>query len=147
MTIEQVMIDVTPARPTPRSMFRGALGRCPSCDAPTLFDGYLTVAESCLRCGEAFFHHRADDAPPYFTMLIVGHVVVGLVLWAEIAYHPALWVHLAIAAPLTLVLSLALLRPIKGAIVGLQWAQRMHGFGEEDEDVLRDGGLRPDRDA
>lgn len=147
MTVDNAIIEVTAARPTLRSMVRGALGRCPACGGATLFDGYLTVEQSCARCGEAFFHHRADDAPPYFTMLIVGHVVVGLVLWAEIVYRPALWLHLAIAGPLTLVLSLALLRPIKGAIVGLQWAQRMHGFGDADDDDLRDGGLRPDRTA
>ena len=146
MTLGHDIVLVVPARPTFRSMLRGALGRCPSCNERTLFEGYLTVSEACSACGEQFSHHRADDAPPYFTMLIVGHVVVGLVLWAEIAYSPPLWLHLAIAGPLTLGLSLALLRPIKGAIVGLQWAQRMHGFGDDD-DELDDGGLKPDRDA
>jgi uncharacterized protein (DUF983 family) len=146
MTLGHDIVHVVPARPTFRSMLRGALGRCPACGGRTLFSGYLTVSEACSVCDEQFSHHRADDAPPYFTMLIVGHVVVGLVLWAEIAYSPPLWLHLAIAGPLTLGLSLALLRPIKGAIVGLQWAQRMHGFGDEGDD-LHDGGLKPDRDA
>jgi uncharacterized protein (DUF983 family) len=39
-----------------------------------------------------------------------------------------LWLHFAIWLPLTVLLSLALLPVVKGAIVGLQWALKMHGF-------------------
>ena len=73
-------------------------------------------------------HHRADDAPAYFTIVIVGHIVVGLVLAVEMAYRPALWVHAALWLPLTVILTLVLLPSVKGALVGLQWALRMHGF-------------------
>ena len=62
-------------------------------------------------------------------MVIVGHLIVGAVLWAEIVYSPPVWLHMVIWLPLTLVLSLLFLRPIKGVIVGVQWALRMHGFG------------------
>ena len=54
----------------------------------TLFRRYLKVADNCPACGEELHHHRADDAPPYFTILIVGHFVVGLVLAVEMAYRP-----------------------------------------------------------
>ena len=37
---------------------------------------------------------------------------------------------LSIYLPLTLILSLVLLQPVKGAVVGVQWALRMHGFDE-----------------
>ncbi len=121
-------------RPIFKSLIKGLACRCPDCGRGSLFAGYLRVADTCSRCGAELHHHRADDAPPYFTMMIVGHVVIGLVLFAEIVYSPPVWLHLVIWLPLTLVLSLVLMRPIKGIIVALQWALRMHGFGgSEDE--------------
>ncbi len=79
-------------------------------------------------------HHRADDAPPYFTIIIVGHIIVPLLMTVELLYGPPLWVHLSIWLPLTIILSLLILPRVKGGIVGLQWAHRMHGFGGEDMD-------------
>ena len=89
-------------------------------------------------------HHRADDAPPYFTILIAGHVVIPLLMAAELAYAPPIWLHLLIWVPFTVVLCLALLPRVKGAIVGLQWAQGMHGF-ERDDGALLSGPGSPDR--
>jgi uncharacterized protein (DUF983 family) len=110
------------------SMSRGFLGRCPHCGKGRMFRAYLKVADACPVCGEDLHHHQADDAPPYFTMTIVGHIVIAAVLAVEVAYQPEVWVHLALWLPLTLLLSLWLLPRVKGAIVGMQWANRMHGF-------------------
>ena len=99
-----------------------------------MFRSFLKVADACPSCGEALHHHRADDAPPYFTIIIVGHVVVGGILILEKLVQPASWVHMVLWLPLTVILSLLLLPPIKGALVGLQWALRMHGFGAADQD-------------
>jgi uncharacterized protein (DUF983 family) len=98
-----------------------------------MFSRYLKVSDHCPACGEALHHHRADDAPPYFTIVIVGHVVVGLVLALEMAYRPPLWLHAALWLPLAVLLSLAVLPIVKGALVGLQWALRMHGFDPDGE--------------
>ncbi|MEW5422041.1 DUF983 domain-containing protein [Amorphus sp. 3PC139-8] len=117
-----------PLRPVWPAVKRGALGKCPACGVGSMFEGYLTVRDHCPACGEALHHHRADDAPPYFTIVIVGHVIVSLVLSVEIALHPPLWVHALLWGPLTLIASLSLLRPIKGALVAYQWALYMHGF-------------------
>jgi uncharacterized protein (DUF983 family) len=69
-------------------------------------------------------------------MFIVGHVIVGGLLLLEQTYAPPTWVHLMIWLPLTLLLSLWLLPKVKGGLIGLQWALRMHGFGgETDDDV------------
>ncbi|MGH1418620.1 MAG: DUF983 domain-containing protein [Hyphomicrobiaceae bacterium] len=122
-----------PQRDVVQSLSRGARLKCPSCGEGKIFKGYLKVADSCDQCGQELHHHRADDAPPYFTMLIVGHIIVGGVLSLETAYAPPSWVHGLIWLPALLILSLAMLPPIKGALVGLQWALRMHGFsGQED---------------
>lgn len=93
-----------------------------------MFGRFLKVADSCDACGEELHHHRADDAPPYFTMFIVGHIVVPLVLVVEKLWVPPLGVHFALWTVVTLALTFALMPAVKGAVVGLQWALRMHGF-------------------
>jgi uncharacterized protein (DUF983 family) len=110
------------------AMQRGAIGRCPHCGKGRLFRAFLKVADHCPACGEALHHHRADDAPAYFVILIVGHLVVPIALAIETAFAPPYWVHLVTWGPVTLGLSLLLLPVVKGAIVALQWANRMHGF-------------------
>ena len=110
-------------------MRRGLAQACPACGRGRLYAGYLEVAPECAACGEALHHQRADDAPPYFTMLIVGHVVVGGALSVERAFAPHMMVHMLLWLPLTVALSLWLLPRVKGALIGLQWANRMHGFG------------------
>jgi uncharacterized protein (DUF983 family) len=112
------------------AMRRGFMGRCPKCGKGELFRAYLKVNARCPACGEDLSHQRADDAPPYITMLIVGHVIVGGVLVAEDMWPQSpLWLDAFIWLWLTFILSLALLPRVKGALVGYQWALRMHGFG------------------
>jgi uncharacterized protein (DUF983 family) len=118
-----------PARSVGRALLRGFALTCPRCGVGALFRRYLKVSPECPACGEALHHQRADDAPAYFTIVIVGHVIVGGVLALERAYAPPTWVHAAIWLPLTLGGTLWLLPRVKGALVGLQWALRMHGFG------------------
>ena len=107
--------------------------------AASLFRRYLKVADNCPNCGEALHHHRADDAPPYFTIIIVGHIVVGLMLAVEMAYRPPLWLHAVLWLPLTVLLALLILPPIKGALVGLQWALLMHGFDPDAKEETIEG--------
>ena len=104
------------------AMWRGLCGKCPACGEAKLFSGYLKVVGSCPSCDAPVGLARADDAPPYFTILVVGHIIVPLMLWLERAYAPPLLVQTAIWVPLTLAMSLALLRPIKGATVGVMVA-------------------------
>jgi len=124
------------------AVMRGLRERCPACGEGKLFNKYLKVNDTCPKCGEELFHQRADDAPPYFTMLIVGHVVVGGILVVEQTFSPPTWVHMVIWLPLVLILSLWMLPRVKGALVGLQWALRMHGFGGEKhtDEIAADSG-------
>ena len=98
---------------------RGLLGRCPACGKGRIFDGFLRVVPHCEHCAAPLGLARADDAPPYFTILIVGHIVIPAMLITQKMYDPSNWVMSAIFVPLTLILALGLLRPIKGATVGL----------------------------
>ena len=109
---------------------RGFRGRCPRCGEGKLFRSFLKVNAQCAVCGQDLTHHRADDLPAYLVIIIVGHIVVPLALMIETNYAPNVALQLAIYLPVTLVASLLLLQPIKGAVVGLQWALRMHGFDE-----------------
>jgi uncharacterized protein (DUF983 family) len=110
---------------------RGFRGRCPRCGEGKLFRAFLKVDDHCSACGQDFTPHRADDLPAYLVIVIVGHIVVPLALLIETNYSPPVALQLAIYLPLTLVASLVLLQPVKGAVVGLQWALRMHGFDEQ----------------
>ena len=129
----QIAPQITDDRPTRQAMLRGARGRCPACGKGKLFQGYLKVADHCPNCGEAMHHQRADDGPAYLTILLVSHLGAPLLLACYIAFRPSAMTMIASFGLGAVVLSLLLLPIIKGAMVGLQWARRMHGFGHDAE--------------
>lgn len=108
-----------------QALKRGWLGRCPHCGERTLFSSYVKMASTCRACELDLEPYRADDAPAYFTILVVGHIIVPLMLMTEQMWTPSLWVLAAIWPPLTLLLSLLLLPRIKGAVIAFQWAMNM----------------------
>lgn len=108
-----------PVPPTLVALARGARCVCPACGQGKLFRGYLRVTDACPHCGAPLGRARADDAPPYFTMLVVGHIMVPATYLLDRAYDPPMLLEGAIVLPLVLALTLLLLRPIKGATVGL----------------------------
>ena len=129
--------DQSNERDVAQAMLRGARQRCPACGDGKLYGRYLKVVDACASCGTELHHQRADDAPPYFVMIVTGHVVIAGVMALEQAFEPPLWVHMAIWLPVLLLLSLWLLPRIKGALIGLQWALRMHGFeGPHNADIV-----------
>ena len=112
---------------------RGFAGACPHCGQGRIFGKYLKVLPECSQCGEDLSHHRADDLPAYIVLFLVGHIVVGTLMGTDPEGVWPIWIHMILWPLMTLFLSLALLQPVKGAVVGLQWALRMHGFGGEAE--------------
>ena len=117
------------------SIKRGFRGRCPRCGEGKLFRAFLKVDNNCSVCGLDFTPHRADDLPAYLVIVIVGHIVVPTALMVETNYSPPVALQLAVYLPFTLVASLLLLQPVKGAVVGIQWALRMHGFDEQNPEA------------
>ena len=101
------------------TFWRGFRRSCPRCGLGRMFAGYLTVREACEACGMAFGPLRSDDAPPYFTLFIVGHVVISLylALWPLIDI-PA-WGQAVLWSTFTIVLSLALLPFVKGGVMAV----------------------------
>ncbi len=124
-----------PERPLGRSIKRGLLSRCPACGTGRLFRAYVKPVDQCAACGEDYTAQRADDLPPYIVITIVGHIVVGGYMGTDLIWPLTTWQHLAIWVPITLILSLLLLQPVKGGAIGLQWALRMHGFGDKPEET------------
>lgn len=111
------------------AMANGLRCKCPRCGKGRLFRQYLKVADACDRCGLDFSHHRADDLPAYVAITIVGHIlVIGLMHSQMSGEEIAPWVYLAWLVPMAIILPLLILPSIKGAIVGFQWAKKMHGF-------------------
>ena len=120
----------TPKPPWPvpslaTAMGRGFRGRCPVCGKGRLFDGFLRVVQECEDCHAPLGLARADDAPPYFTILIVGHIVIPALVIMQKLYDPPTWLMSAIFVPLTVILALGLIRPVKGATVGLMLSFNM----------------------
>ncbi|MEZ5796326.1 MAG: DUF983 domain-containing protein [Paracoccaceae bacterium] len=118
-------------RPVREAVLRGWRRRCPSCGAGPLLRGYLTVRDNCPVCHEELHHHRADDGPAYLTILIVGHLMAPLMLVVFTKWRPDPLISATLFSVGCVALSLFLLPRLKGAIVGVQWAKRMHGFGAE----------------
>ena len=120
-----VTTNAWPQPPLLTAIGRGLAGRCPGCGKTRLFNGFLRVSSVCADCGAPLGLARADDAPPYFTILITGHIVVPLLYMVDRMGEPPLWLMSAIFIPLTLLLALGLIRPIKGGTVGLMLTLNM----------------------
>jgi uncharacterized protein (DUF983 family) len=126
--------ESTPYAQTPLTTFlrRGLLCRCPACGLTRLFaGGFLRVAPVCAACGAKLGAVRADDAPPYFTVFIVAHLVIGMQIALERVAMLSVAAEMAIFLPATLLLTIGLIRPVKGATVGLMLKL---GFAAADED-------------
>ncbi len=102
----------------------GIRGRCPRCGQGNLFAGFLDTAPACPACGLDFKFIDSGDGPAVFIILIVGFLVVGLALFVEVSYQPPLWLHAMLWLPLTLGLSIGMLRPLKGLMIALQFKHK-----------------------
>jgi uncharacterized protein (DUF983 family) len=108
----------------PNPLVAGLLGRCPNCGEGYLFDGFLKVSPSCEACGYDLSKADSGDGPAVFVILIAGFVVAFGALFTEFTFHPPVWVHLVIWLPATLIISLVLLRPLKGVMLAAQFMNK-----------------------
>jgi len=107
----------------------GIRSRCPSCGVGKLFAAKLSIVDECDNCGEELHHHRADDLPAYLNILFVGHIVVGVMMVVMAQEVIDLWPLTFLTVFIAVSAAVLLMRPLKGLVVGAQWAMRMHGFG------------------
>jgi uncharacterized protein (DUF983 family) len=102
----------------------GLTGRCPRCGKGKIFEGFLKVAPRCPVCGLDLGFADSGDGPAVFVTLFAGLIVVGIALWTELVFEPPFWVHAVVFLPLTLLVCVSLLRPLKGMMVALQYRHR-----------------------
>jgi uncharacterized protein (DUF983 family) len=116
-------------RPLRPALWRGWRRRCPACGTGPMLKSYLKVRDECPICSEPLHHHRADDGPAYLVILIVGHIMAPAILIAFTMFRPEPLVLASLFTIGCVGLSLYLLPRLKGMVVAVQWAKRMHGFG------------------
>ena len=117
-----LIAETEEARSPVQAVLRGLRGRCPACGEGRVLQGYLTANPACRSCGESYSDLRADDMPPWLTILMVGHIVVPLLLLVEQTWQPDMWLQMAAWPAVTLALMLMVLPRSKGAVLGLLWA-------------------------
>lgn len=99
----------------------GLLGLCPQCGARTLFHRVASFRAACSQCGLDFSSFDVGDAAAPFLIFLVGTVVVVGAIWLELSRAPPWWVHALIWIPLTLLLTLALLRFAKAVLAAQEY--------------------------
>src|SRR3712207_3593322 len=65
---------------------RGLGLRCPQCGEGRLFARFLKVRGRCEACGADNTIYPSDDAPPYLTLFLVGHLVFPFMFWMDKAW-------------------------------------------------------------
>ena len=126
-------VEVLEEREKWPAMMKGLRGKCPSCGISKLFTGGLKVQDKCNICNEELHHHRADDLPAYLNIFVVGHIVVAVMMTALTLKVVSMWTGMFITIAVAIIMSVILMRPLKGMVVGAQWAMRMHGFGGNED--------------
>ena len=112
----------------------GLAGRCPRCGQGKLFSGFLKVADRCSVCGLDLSKADSADGPAFFIMLLVPALIIPIAMWVEFSYMPPFWLHALLWTPLIIGLSVALLRPLKGVMVALQFKHQASDSGTEHYD-------------
>jgi uncharacterized protein (DUF983 family) len=102
----------------------GLAGRCPRCGEGHMFNGFLSLSPRCEACGLDLGFADSGDGPAVFVTLIAGFLVLGVALAVDVEYEPPLWVYVVFFLPLTLLVCLGLLRPLKGLLVALQYKNK-----------------------
>lgn len=123
-----------PAEPLPRDTWqalrRGARKQCPACGQANLYSRYLKTVDHCSNCQEAMHHHRADDGPAYLTVTIISNLLVPVLVVMFIIWRPAPILLVLGFSAAAIIGTFTLLPRVKGAMIGVQWARRMHGFDD-----------------
>ncbi len=120
-----------------KAILNGLMCRCPSCGKGKIFGGYLKVNDACSECGTKLSSARADDFPPYIAIFIVGHVLVGWMLHSDMSGAVDAMFFVWSLSPAAIILPIAMLPSIKGAVIGLQWANFMYGFDPSRADTSK----------
>jgi uncharacterized protein (DUF983 family) len=106
---------------------RALRGRCPCCGEGKLMRSYLKQVEQCSVCGEKFGQIRADDAAPWLTIIVVGHIFLPLAFMLDWNWMPT-WAAMLSMSTLFAVLALAILPRAKMLFLAILWQTRAPGY-------------------
>lgn len=98
----------------------GPACRCPECGKGELFDGLLKFRTQCPSCGNSFADADAGDGPAVIVIAVAGTILVPILLVLMFGFHLSPLLLMLIMAPLTLLISIGLLRPFKSTLFALQ---------------------------
>lgn len=114
-----------------RAIWRGFLGRCPRCGMGQLFGTFLKLKRSCAICYETLHcyepAHSSELAPVLLLQSVACIPVAAAILYFSSYSASVDWLNLATCVVVVFGLAIAVLQPMKGAVVGLQWAQCSRG--------------------
>lgn len=110
------------------AMLRGAKGLCPACGEARLFGRFLKPVAQCPACGQDWSVQTADDLPAYLVILILGHLLVPFIVETNLRYDVSTTIQMILWPGIALTAALLMIQPMKGAVIGYQWARRMLGF-------------------
>jgi uncharacterized protein (DUF983 family) len=115
------LVDTPPAAAAPAPLRAALHGCCPRCGKGRLFGSLIGFAPRCTNCGLDFLAFNVGDGAASFLILIIGAIVTGLAMWLELSVSPPWYVHALLWLPLTLVLTLAMLRFSKALLLALEF--------------------------
>ncbi len=96
-------------------------GLCPRCGAGGLFNSLIAFSPKCDSCELDFSAFNVGDGAAAFLIFIVAAIVFAGIIIVEVSFAPPWWVHVILWLPLTLILTVALLRISKALLLALEY--------------------------
>jgi uncharacterized protein (DUF983 family) len=103
--------------------------RCPRCGRGRLFHKILEVRPRCEHCDLDLAGNDSGDGAAALVILLLGAIIVGLAFWVEFRFNPPLWVHAIVWPLITIPLAVAMIRPMKAALIAIQYRHRASEMG------------------
>jgi uncharacterized protein (DUF983 family) len=94
-----------------------------------LFHHLLEVRKHCEYCGLDMAKSDSGDGAAALVILVLGAFIVALAFWVEFRFAPPLWVHAILWPLITIPLAIAMIRPVKAALIAIQYRHRATEMG------------------
>ncbi|WP_265501891.1 DUF983 domain-containing protein [Paracoccus beibuensis] len=104
------------------AMLRGTLNRCPCCGEGRVFSGYLKIVPRCEACDEPLGAYPSADGPAFFTITIMMLLLIPMIGFGWTVFRSDPMTLLIGLIIITTIMTLVLLRFVKGAFLGYLWA-------------------------
>ncbi len=121
------MVDYHPRQSTVVTGLRCA---CPRCGQGRLYQGLLSVRDTCDECGLDLSRLNAEDGAAFFIIVVYSAIVIPLALWVEFTFGPPIWVHLMIWVPVVVGGAIALMRPLKAWLMAQHYRHNVDDYNQ-----------------